>query len=348
MIAVVLAGGMGLRLWPESRRQRPKQLCNLVGHKSMLDLTVDRLLQAGCSRVIIITSDKLYIEIEGLIKKRPDASMIEILSEPEGKNTAPAVGLVLSKYLPIFPDEVLGIFPADHHILDTAAFARSIETACQAAEANHLVTIGITPQRPETGYGYIERSKWEFSTLPDVFPVDSFCEKPDMPTAQNYVNSGQHLWNAGIYIGKLSLLADEFSRYLPEVYEKVLQGFDFYRNSYKDLPNVSLDYAIAEKSNAMAVVPADFGWSDLGSWNALAEINPADEAGNICQGEDIVLQGCKDCLVRQVEKTIVLYAMENVLVVETGDLIFIAPRDKDQEIKQIVKSLEDSKRHDLL
>jgi mannose-1-phosphate guanylyltransferase/mannose-6-phosphate isomerase len=348
LIAVILAGGKGLRLWPESRRQRPKQLCNLVGNSSMLEQTLDRLILAGFSHLIIITSDELYADIDELIKKRPDAAIIETLSEPEGKNTAPAVGLVLSKYLHTIPDEVLGIFPADHHILNMAAFSQSIERACLAAQANHLVTIGITPQRPETGFGYIEKSKWEFSTLPDVFPVDSFLEKPDMVTAQSYMNSGQHLWNAGIYIGKMSLLAHEFSKYLPDVYERFMQGFDYYLNSYTELRNISLDYAIAEKSECMAVVPAEFGWSDLGSWNALAEITPADEAGNVAYGQDIIMQNCQDCLVRQVEKTIVLYGMENMLVVETNDIIFIAPRDKDQEIKQIVQNLEDCKRHDLL
>ncbi|WP_054696893.1 mannose-1-phosphate guanylyltransferase [Syntrophomonas palmitatica] len=348
MIAVVLAGGRGLRLWPESRRQRPKQLCKLVGSRSMLDHTLDRLIQAGSSQIIIITSDELNADIADLIKQRPDADIIEILSEPEGKNTAPAVGLVLSKYMHTMPDEVLGIFPADHHILNPAVFAQSIERACQAAKADNLVTIGITPQRPETGFGYIERSKWEISTLPDVFPVDSFLEKPDSATAAKYMQSGQHLWNAGIYIGKLSLLAQEFSTHLPVVYEKMLQGFEHYLSSYAELPNISLDYAIAEKSNHMAVVPAEFGWSDLGSWNALAEITPADESGNICNGQDIILQNCKDCLVRQLEKTVVLFGMENLLVVETSDLIFIAPRDKDQEIKQIVQNLEILERHDLL
>jgi len=348
MIGVILAGGKGLRLWPESRRQRPKQLCKLVGDSSMLDQTIDRLKLAGSDRIMIITGDDLLPAIEDLVRQRPDSSSIEILSEPQGKNTAPAVGLVLSKYLDGSGDDILGIFPADHHILDTDSFAQSINLAGKAAEQNYLVTIGITPQRPETGFGYIERSQYEFSTLPDVYSVDSFLEKPDQHTAETYLSTGMHMWNSGIYIGKRSLLIKEFQKHLPEVYEKIAQGYDQYIAAYQQLPDISLDYGIAEKSDLMAVVPADFGWSDLGSWNALAEIHQADGHDNVFCGPDVMAFDSKNCLVKQVEKTVVLFGVDDLLLVETEDLILVAPRQKVQDIRTIVKSLEEMQRHDLL
>ena len=348
MIAVILAGGKGLRLWPESRQKRPKQLCSFVGNKSMLDETIDRLLAAGSNRIVIITSEELAPPIQELVRQRTDNDLIEILSEPQGKNTAPAVGLVLSRYLGNNSDEVLGIFPADHHVLDTAAFGQSLARAMQAARQNHLATIGISPSRPETGYGYIEKTKWEVANLPDVYQVNSFCEKPDSSKANAYLNSGQHMWNAGIYVGKTSVLIEEFRKYLPDVYEKMILGFKEYVNSYDQLPNISLDYGIAEKSDRMAVVPADFGWSDLGSWNALAELHQHDEDMNVCCGHDVIVLDSKNCLVKQSDKAVVLFGVEDLLVVESDDIIFISQRDRSQDIRKIVEALEAKNRHDLL
>ncbi len=348
MTGVILAGGKGLRLWPESRRQRPKQLCKLVGDSSMLDLTIDRLIMAGAKQVVIITGDDLLPAIEELVSQRSDYGSIEILSEPQGRNTAPAVGMVLSKYLNGASNEILGIFPADHHVLDTDSFTQSISLAKNAAEQNYLVTIGITPQRPETGFGYIERSQYEFATLPDVYSVDSFLEKPDQTTAESYLTSGQHMWNSGIYIGKRDVWMKEFEEHLPDVYHHIIQGWEHYISSYNELPDISLDYGIAEKSKLMAVVPADFGWSDLGSWNSLAEIHTSDGSDNVFCGPDVMALDSKNCLVKQVEKTVVLFGVDDLLLVETEDLILVAPRQRVQDIRTLVKSLEEKQRHDLL
>jgi len=348
MIAVILAGGKGLRLWPESRQKRPKQLCKFTGDKSMLDETIDRLLEAGSKHIVIITSEELALPITELINQRNDKDLIEILSEPQGKNTAPAVGLVLARYLGTNSDNVLGIFPADHHILDHKAFSLSLEKARQAAHHGHLATIGIAPSRPETGYGYIEKTKWEVANLPDVFEVNSFCEKPDLSTASAYLDSGRHVWNAGIYVGKASILLDEFRKYLPQVYEKMILGYQQYVCSYEELPNISLDYGIAEKSDRMAVVSADFGWSDLGSWNALAELHKPDGNMNVCCGRDVIVMDSSNCLVKQTEKSIVLFGVDNLLVVETEDVIFVSQRDRSQDVRQIVEALQSQNRDDLL
>lgn len=347
MMALVLAGGKGLRLWPESREKHPKQLCSFIGAKSMLDHTLDRLMASGYQRIVIITNDALLTEITNRVNQRSDTGQIEVLSEPEGKNTAPAVGLVLSKYFHD-NDQVLGIFPADHHVLDIPAFVETIQLANQAAEGDRLATIGISPCRPETGYGYIEKTRWEVGTIPGVFEVNSFCEKPDLDTAHTYLNSGQHMWNAGIYIGKASVLAEEFRDHLPDIYEKMLLGYDSYISSYPELPNISLDYGIAEKSKRMAVVPGNFGWCDLGSWNALAEIHQHDDNFNICNGDDIMLLDSKNCIIRQAQKSIVLFGIHNLLLVETDDVIFLADRNKAQELKNLTDFLNEQQRYDLL
>ncbi|NLO22474.1 MAG: NTP transferase domain-containing protein [Syntrophomonadaceae bacterium] len=348
MIAVILAGGRGLRLWPESRHLRPKQLCKLVNNKSMLDNTIDRLTAAGPSKIIIITSDDLLSGVEAVIEDRTDAYMIEVLTEPEGKNTAPAVGLVLARLQQENSDEILGFFPADHHISDAKAFADSMERAIRAAQQGHIATIGIAPDRPETGYGYIEKTKWELGEIGKVFQVSSFREKPDLPTAETYINSGQYVWNAGIYIGSTAVLLDEFHTHLPDIYEKISKGFEAYLSSYAELPSISLDYGIAEKSKRMAVVPADFGWCDLGSWNALADIHEQDELSNVCTGSDIVVLDSHNCVVKQREKTIVLYGVEDTLVVETDDIILVSNRHLSQDIRKITEILKEKERLDLL
>lgn len=348
MIAVVLAGGKGLRLWPESRQMRPKQLCRFVDGKTMLDHTIDRLMTAGSKQVIIITNDSLLPGINEVIEQRVDKELIEIISEPEGRNTAPAVGLVLTRYYGGGEDEILGFFPADHHVSDTEAFISSIRRACLAAKNGRLATIGISPNRPETAYGYIEKTKWEIGEIPGVFSVNSFCEKPDAKTAGSYLASGSHMWNAGIYIGQVKTLCDEYKTHLPEIYEMLIQGFDKYIDSYPRLPEISLDYGIAEKSTAMAVVPADFGWCDLGNWNALAELHLPDTKNNVCHGNDVLIIESKGCIVKQKEKTVVLFGADNLLVVESEDLLLVADRNRAQDIREIVDYLQNKERFDLL
>lgn len=347
MIAAILAGGRGVRLWPESRSQHPKQLCKLVGNKSMLDHTIDRLKHAGCSKIIIITGDDLLDAINALVNRREDRQDIEIMSEPEGKNTAPAVGLVLSQYINM-ADEVLGIFPADHHILNEQVFSDSLYRAGQAAHQGHIVTIGIQPDRPETGYGYIEKTKWEIGSIGNVYQVNSFYEKPNATRAKEYIETGRFMWNAGIYVGKIGVLMDEFRKHLPDIYAVASNGYNYYKQSYAQLPSISLDHGIAEKSDRMAVVPADFGWCDLGSWNALSEVHATDEQDNVCEGHDIIMMDSKRCIIKQDKKTIVLFGVEDLVVVETDDVIMVADRKKCQNIRDLTEVLKSMGREDLL
>lgn len=348
MIAVILAGGQGLRLWPESRRGRPKQLCKFINERSMLDHTIDRLVNSGTKRMIIITNDDILPEVAALVAQRADSSIIEILSEPEGKNTAPAVGLALSRCGTDDNKSILGIFPADHHVLDGASFSRSMQKAVLAAHRGLIVTIGISPSRPETGYGYIEKGPIDIGASADVYSVLSFREKPALPTAKAYLDTGRYLWNSGIYVGQIGTLREEFALHLPEIDSQIATGYEQYIQSYSDLPNISLDYGIAEKSDRMAVVDSDFGWCDLGNWNALQELVEGDAEGNVCTGNDILALESRSCLVKQTDKTVVLFGVENLLVVETDEIILIANRERTEDIRDLLELLRKEDRQDLL
>lgn len=348
MISVILAGGKGNRLWPKSRLNYPKQFCRLIDEHSMLDNTIKRLINIGSTKVIIITNDHLLDVTKYLVNKRQDSEMVEILSEPEGRNTAPAIGLILAKLGLNNADKIIGVFPADHYIPETPAFSQTIASAVAAASDGFLVTLGITPTHPETGYGYIEKDLHQDQILPDVYNVRSFREKPDVHTAKKYIDSGRYLWNSGIYIGQVKTLLNEYSRHLPSVFAEILKGYDSYLQAYDNLPSISLDNAISEKSEIMAVVESNFHWHDLGSWESFKALFATDTEGNCFIGKDILTLESKECLIGQENKTIVLYGVENLLVIETNEIIFVTKRDKGQDIRNVVEMLKEKGRFDLL
>ncbi|NLY84486.1 MAG: NTP transferase domain-containing protein [Acholeplasmataceae bacterium] len=348
MISVILAGGQGNRLWPKSRRNFPKQFCTLVGEQSMLDATINRLINIGSTKIIIITNDVILEATKTLVRKRHDSEIIEILSEPEGRNTAPAVGLILSALYAQNSNEIIGVFPADHYIPETPAFSQCIASALATAGMGLLVTIGIAPTQPETGYGYIEKDLRQDTILPHVYKIRSFCEKPDDATAQAYIDSGNYLWNSGIYIGQVKTLLNEYALHLPAVFTEILKGYDSYLHAYDNLPNISLDKAISEKSSVMAVVESNFRWHDLGSWESFKDLFASDAEGNCCIGNDILTLESKECLIGQENKTVVLYDVENLLVIETKEIVFVTRQKKGQDIRKVVKMLEENGRSDLL
>lgn len=346
MISLILAGGKGVRLWPESRESRPKQLCSFFGDRTMLQHTVERLRAEGSREVMIITNRDQQQAIERLLYPHL-IQEVDVVGEPVGKNTAPALGLALAQFQDS-PDEVLAVFPSDHYIRDEAEFHRVLGKAEAAARRGYLVTVGIVPGYPETGYGYIRCAEEEVEGVPGVRRVSSFTEKPDEATARRYLEEGGYFWNAGIFVARVDTWLEEFARHLPSVYEMVRQGFQAYLDRYHDLPEVSLDYGIAEKSSRVAVVPGDFGWSDVGSWKALAELLDADAAGNVLVGDDIIAVDSRGCLVRQCQKTVALLGAEDLVVVETEDVIFVCPKHASQEVRRLVDVLRERGRHDLL
>ncbi|NLU49308.1 MAG: NTP transferase domain-containing protein [Syntrophomonadaceae bacterium] len=348
MISVILAGGKGVRLWPESREARPKQLCHFFGNKSMLEHTVDRLAAAGSEEILIITNQSQVEPVARVLSENKYRDKIEIVGEPLGRNTAPAIGLALARYLPGRGDDVLAIFPSDHYIRDTQAFREVIQKAVQVAGEGYLVTVGITPTYPETGYGYIKKSARAIGTVEGAFEVEAFKEKPDLQSAVRYVESGEYFWNAGIFIGKVSTVAEEYARYLPEVYRLIEQGYEIYLANYENLPNISMDYGIMEKSDRVGVVSGDLGWSDVGSWKALAELLEPDQHNNVLVGDDILAVDVRNCLVKQSEKTLALLGVKDLVIVETRDVIMICPKEESQNVRKIVDLLVEQGRDVLL
>lgn len=335
--AVILAGGKGIRLWPESRSDKPKQLCSFFGNKSMLEHTIDRLDPDFTSETLIITVDNQEQKIREILFEAGLHHHIKIICEPAGRNTAPAVGLALASCLDADPGEVMAIFPADHYIRDTLTYQSALARAVASASQGYLTTVGIPPTYPETGYGYIH--KGEKLPLLDAYRVNAFKEKPDLPTALNYLEAGSYFWNSGMFLARIDVWREEFQKHLPGVYQLIMQGYEKYRSHYSCLPDISLDYAIAEKCGRVAMILGDFGWSDVGSWKALAELLDTDENGNVMVGDDILALGVRDCLVRQTEKTVALLEVDGLIVVETRDVVFICSKEKSQQVKNIVELL---------
>lgn len=332
MIAVILAGGKGVRLWPQSTEKRPKQLCDLRGEGSLLAMTLRRLSPLGS--LIVVGGD----DQKAAIAAHDDNAEFTLLTEPVGRNTAPAVGLVLAS-ANLKRDEVLGIFPADHYINDDDEFQNVIHRAEELAQEGYLVTIGIPPSHPETAYGYIERDI-ESSIL-----VKNFHEKPDVDTAISYLQKGNYLWNAGIFIAAVETWMGLMEEHLPVLFAKIKEGQDAYLVNYLNYPNTSIDYAIAELCPRMAVLAGNFGWNDMGSWDSLASVLVKDEQGNALVGDAFAIES-SGCLGRSCHKKLVLFGVDNLVVVETEDTIFVCPKDRSQDIRKVVEIIQNSSRSD--
>ncbi|MEN6328043.1 MAG: mannose-1-phosphate guanylyltransferase, partial [Syntrophomonas sp.] len=283
MISAILAGGKGVRLWPESTGKRPKQMCDFLGRGSLLTMSLRRLEVLG--PLLVVCGD----EQRELVADEQNGIEFCLLSEPMGRNTAAAVGLALAAGLGE-GDEVIGFFPADHYIENDEEFRSCIRRAEELAQEGYLVTIGIIPAYAETGYGYIERVNDR-----DSYLVKAFHEKPDLATATAYVQNGNFFWNAGIFIATVATWMGLMEQHLPLLFERIQGGKDVYCGHYSEYPSVSIDYAIAEKCNRMAVLEGNFGWSDIGSWDALAAVLDQDEQGNARSGKVSIIE-CSGCL----------------------------------------------------
>jgi len=347
LICLILAGGRGVRLWPESTEARPKQFCKFFGDKSMLEQTIDRTMAVGADTVMIVTSQDQAETVEQVVRSG-NYDGVEVIGEPQGKNTAPAVGLAIARYFDSRPEDVIAVFPSDHFVSDVAAFRWVLDKAVKAAQAGYLVTIGIKPSYPETGYGYIQADSHDISGIAGVYRVKSFKEKPDSVTAEHYINSGGYFWNAGIFVGRIDVFAQEFARHLPEVYRFIEKGFGDYLASYDSLPEISIDYGIAEKSDRVAVVPGDFGWSDVGSWKALADLFEGDKDGNVLLGPDIIAVNAGNCLVKQNHRTVALLGVRDLVVVETPEVVMVCHKEEAQKVRILVDILSEMGKNHLL
>jgi mannose-1-phosphate guanylyltransferase len=346
-IAVVMAGGRGTRFWPRSRSHRPKQFLAMVGEETLLSQTVQRLKPRFPDRhIFIVTTEELAAETRRMLPQLPPEN---VLVEPEGRNTAPCLALALVAIERAHPDGVMVVLSADHYISDRATFQEDIETAVHhAAEEHDLVTFGIRPTYPETGYGYIETAGQG-----KVVRAVAFKEKPSQEKALEYLASGRHYWNAGMFVWTLKDLRAEMLRHCPEVLSPLdawtAAGGDpsTLASAYRQLPKLSIDYALMEKSSRVAVVPARFPWSDVGSWPALVEFHRPDEAGNVTVGETILLDSA-NCAFFGGKRLIAASGLRDLIVVDEEDALLICHRDKAQDVKIIVERLEKLGRKELL
>jgi mannose-1-phosphate guanylyltransferase len=340
---VVMAGGSGTRFWPLSRVRRPKQFLSLTSSKPLLLETLARLRGlAPLGRTYVVCGPTHAALVRRLVKKLP---LKHILVEPVARNTAPAIALATWVIGAEDPDGVLAVLPSDHHVADPAGFRAVLERAGKLARTGDLVTVGIQPTRPETGYGYIRLGA---ALGQDAFRVQAFVEKPDPMTAAQYVSSKEYLWNGGIFVFTARAMKEAMARYLPEVATAMdklsprLGTRSFapaLKRVFPRLPSVSVDYGVMEKARNLAVVPGDFGWSDVGSFAALPEVRPTDESGNVALGKATLVLDSAGCVVVGTGRTLVVLGMRDTVVVDAGDAVLVLPRTRTQDVRQVVEVL---------
>ncbi len=338
---VLLAGGTGSRLWPISRELYPKQLVNLVGADSLVQSTIKRLLpELDAANVRIVCGEEHFYEIARHLEEIDVPAAGKIISEPCGRNTAPAILLATLNILKKEKDAILLVFPSDHVIREAERFRECLKKAVSLANKNHIVTFGIKPDAPETGYGYIEGGR---ALDKDALAVKRFVEKPDEKTAAKYLKAGNFFWNSGMFAFKASVMIKEFRTYEPALLKKmqkfVSSGPKIPAAQYCELPDISIDYAIMEKTKKGVVLPYDFGWSDIGSWKSLYEFLPKGDFNNVIEG-DVILQETSNCFIRADNRLIVANDLENIVIVETPDTVFVSGLQKSKNVKSIVNDLK--------
>ena len=340
--AVLLAGGTGTRLWPVSRERYPKQLVKLIGNDSLVQSTLKRVTPTmGKEHVRIVCGIEHYHEIRRQMEDIGFPAEQKVICEPCGRNTAPAILLAVLQILKTEKDAVLGIFPADHVIKDNDDFHRKLAVALKLAEAGYLVTFGIKPNYPETGYGYIEGAD---RISEDALSLKRFVEKPDKKTAEGYVAAGNFFWNSGMFAFRASVILEEFKQLTPELYRKmdgiIQENGSVALKDYEALPDISIDYAVMEKTDKGVVVPSDFGWSDIGSWKSLYDFLIKDENGNVLDG-DIIAKDTEDCFILGNKRLIATNHLKNIVVVETPDSVFVSDMKNSRDVKAIVTTLKE-------
>jgi mannose-1-phosphate guanylyltransferase/mannose-6-phosphate isomerase len=353
IVPVILSGGSGSRLWPVSRESFPKQLWPLVSDRTMLQETATRGMGQGFAAPVVVCNQ----EHRFLVAEQMRAAGIDdatILLEPVGRNSGPAITAAALMVAETDPDAVLWMMAADHVIEHKDALLEALARAVVAARAGRIVTFGMQPHRAETGYGYIEVGG-ELAEAPGVHAVGGFLEKPDAALAGELAASGRHLWNSGMFVFKASTLLGEMQTYAPEVMEAAeravagrTQDLDFVRlhpAAFTASPNISLDYAVAERTARAAVVPANLGWADIGSWDALWERLPKDSHGNAAVG-DVLLEGANNCFVRSDGILTAVVGLDDAIVVVTEDAVLAMHKDRAQDVKRVVDRLRATGRHE--
>ena len=340
--AVILAGGSGTRFWPLSRAKKPKQFLALVTGRTLIAETFARVEPlVGAGRAWVVCGREHQAAVRAAL---PELAARHVLVEAASRNTAPAIGLACVAVLGEDPDATIAVLPSDHHIASPDAFRAALQLAAEAAQGGDLLTLGIRPTRAETGYGYLRRG----AARPDgAFAVEAFVEKPDAATAARYLSEGAYSWNAGIFVFRADAMMQALARHLPNVHDALVKGGDF-----SALPSISIDYGVMEpesqSTGRIALVPGDFGWSDVGSFAALPEVRPLDDRGNAISG-DVVAVECDDCVIlSQGGRLVAAAGVSGLCIVDAGDAILIVPRERAQEVRAIVDALKSQGRSDKL
>lgn len=350
LIPVVLCGGSGSRLWPLSRETHPKQFLRLLGKESLLQQTLMRLQgMQGLGAPVLVTGDSTRFVVAEQLREIGQEHA-QILLEPMRRNTAPAIASAALHALTMDEDPLLLVLPSDHVVKDVAALQEALGHAREAARRGDLLTFGIVPDHPETGYGYIRAGSKESGA---VRPVVEFVEKPNLATAEQYVKSGQFFWNSGMFLFSARRFLEELERYQPEIlkacrqaHERSTRDVDFVRldaASYEKSPDCSIDYAVMEHTEHASMVPLSAGWNDIGSWASVRDASERDENNNAVQG-DVMLQDCSDCLVHSTGRLVAAVGLKNVVVIETADGVLVMDADHAQDAKKIVSRLAEEGR----
>ncbi len=349
MYIVLMAGGVGTRFWPRSRRLYPKQLLNIIDSRSMLQLTFDRIKDlTTVDKILIITNEAQKQLIENQLPEIPKEN---IIAEPMGRNTAPCIGLaatiIKAKHV---KDEIMVVLPADHLVGNTDDFQQTINAGVEyLKDKNCILTLGITPTYPETGYGYIQSDKKIHEHAgKEIYKVKTFAEKPNKETAQRFLKSGDFYWNSGMFIWNVNNILAEIDEYLPELSADLKKIEDSYNTTqfdhvvadvYSRTKSVSIDYGVMENAKNVCVIKADFSWNDLGSWKALYNISPKDNKGNVVSSKDAIVINAKNNYFYSTKKLIAAVDVEDLVVVDMDDAILICKKDNSQNVKSVVDYL---------
>jgi len=346
MYSVIMAGGVGKRFWPRSRQDRPKQMLNILDNKTMLRLTVERLRQRSeFDEIYVVTNRELAPGIQELVPELPEENY---LLEPFGKNTAPAIALSAVHIQAMDPEGVMGVFPSDHLITQEEKFFNDLDTAVEAVEEkNSLVTFGVEPTRPATGYGYIQFDTKKQLVDDKVFRVKTFAEKPNLNTAKRFLRSGDFLWNSGMFVWKASTILKQMKAHMPDLYDSAMTiadalGSEDYERvverEWKTFRSESIDYGVMEKAGNVYVVRSEFTWSDLGSWNSVYQLAEKNEQQNVIDGEALLLNSNGN-YVYSPDKLVATVGIEDLVVINTDDVTLIVERSKAEEVKDLVDAL---------
>jgi mannose-1-phosphate guanylyltransferase len=346
MYSVIMAGGIGKRFWPRSRKNKPKQLLDIISDEKMLRLTFNRVKKiSDLKKIYVVAGQNLYRLIRDELKELPEKN---ILVEPSGKSTAPCIGLAATVIAAKDSDAVMGVFPADHLIEDEDKFVEAVKTGHSFAKDHvALVTFGITPTRPITGYGYIQFEKGGLVDCRNIFKVKTFAEKPNLETAKRFLKSGDFLWNSGMFIWKIPNILNAMKLFLPDMHESLEKISDVidtprYKSALKrewaTIHSISIDYGVMEKAKNVYVVKSDFRWNDVGSWDSVYDIVEKDKNGNVLIGNTKVLN-TKGCYIYSDKHLVGAIEVENLIIVQTKDALLVVKRNESEKVKDLVDLL---------